>query len=137
MPTTATMSQVTLHRRGHFFYVLVLNGQAVHPFFLVPFATGNATIAGHGKRKSAPATISACHVFPTPKPSCPAFANRSNGRQDRFQANAAGGTPETASHARMTMAVRDFRHGGRKAGLSLFCPLHRLFPLFPCRNVLP
>ena len=61
--------------------------------------------AGHGKRESAPATIPGCHVFPVLKPSCPAFANRSNGRQDRFQTNAAGGTPVTASHARMTMTV--------------------------------
>ena len=32
--------------------------------------------AGHGKRESAPATISGCHVFPVLKPSCHAFANR-------------------------------------------------------------
>ena len=61
--------------------------------------------AGHGKRESAPATIPGCHVFPVLKPSCPAVANRSNGRQDRFQTNAAGETPTTASHARMTMTV--------------------------------
>lgn len=30
--------------------------------------------AGHGKRESAPATISGCHVFPVLKPSCHAFA---------------------------------------------------------------
>ena len=61
--------------------------------------------AGHGKRESAPATIPGCHVFPAPKPPCPAFARRGNGRQDRFKANAAGGTPATASHARMTMTA--------------------------------
>ena len=61
--------------------------------------------AGHGKRESAPATIPGCHVFPVLKPSCPAFANRDNGRQGRFQTNATEGTPATASHARMTMTV--------------------------------
>ena len=30
--------------------------------------------AGHGKRESAPATISDYHVFPVLKPSCHAFA---------------------------------------------------------------
>lgn len=61
--------------------------------------------AGHDKRESAPATIPVCHVFPVPKPPCPAFARRGNGRQDRLEANAAGGTPATASHASMTMTV--------------------------------
>lgn len=61
--------------------------------------------AGHGKRESAPATIPGCHVWPVFQPSCPAVANRSNGRQDHFQTDAAGGTPATASHARMTMTV--------------------------------
>ena len=49
--------------------------------------------AGHGKRESAPATIPGCHVWPVFQPSCPAVANRSNGRQDHFQTDAAGGTP--------------------------------------------
>ena len=61
--------------------------------------------AGHDKRESAPATIPVCYVFPAPKPPYPAFTRRGNGRQDRLEANAAGGTPATASHARMTMTV--------------------------------
>ena len=61
--------------------------------------------AGHDKRESAPATIPVCYVFPAPKPPCPAFARRGNGRQDRLEANAAGGTPAPASHARMTMTA--------------------------------
>ena len=61
--------------------------------------------AGHGKRESAPATIPVCHVFPALKPTCPAFARRGNGRQDRLEANAAGGTPAPVSHARMTMTA--------------------------------
>ena len=61
--------------------------------------------AGHDKRESAPATIPVCYVFPALKPPCPAFARRGNGRQDRLEANAAGGTPAPASHARMTMTV--------------------------------
>jgi len=100
--------------------------------------------AGHGKRESAPATIPGCHVWPVFQPSCPAVANRSNGRQDHFQTDAAGGTPATASHARMTMTVTDFRHGGRKARLSLVscaalsiflwrvAPFH-ILPPFPFR----
>ncbi|WP_238163675.1 hypothetical protein [Phocaeicola vulgatus] len=47
--------------------------------------------AGHDGRESAPATIPVCYVFPAPKPPCPAFARRGNGRQDRLEANAAGG----------------------------------------------
>ena len=75
-------------------------------FFSFPFGSRKTPPdAGHGKRESAPATIPGCHVFPVLKPSCPAFANRGNGGQDRFQTNAAGGTPATASHARMTMTV--------------------------------
>ena len=61
--------------------------------------------AGHDGRESAPATIPVCYVFPAPKPPYPAFTRRGNGRQDRLEANAAGGTPATASHARMTMTV--------------------------------
>ena len=40
--------------------------------------------AGHGKRESAPATIPGCHVWPVFQPSCPAVANRSNGRARPF-----------------------------------------------------
>ena len=61
--------------------------------------------AGHGKLESAPATIPGCYVYPATKPSCPAFAGQGNGGQDRLMTNAAGGTPATASHARMTMTA--------------------------------
>ena len=90
--------------------------------------------AGHDKRESAPATIPVCHVFPAPKPPCPAFTRRGNGRQDRLEANAAGGTPATASHARMTMTA---------TGLPSRFPLPVVppFPLSPWRvapsHVLP
>ena len=90
--------------------------------------------AGHGKRESAPATIPGCHVFPVLKPSCPAFANRSNGRQDRFQTNAAGGTPVTASHARMTMTVAGLPSRRQERGafpLSVAPPIRFLWRIAP------
>lgn len=74
--------------------------------------------AGHGKRESAPATIPGCHVWPVFQPSCPAVANRSNGRQDHFQTDAAGGTPATASHARMTMTVAGLPSRRQESGVS-------------------
>ena len=61
--------------------------------------------AGHGKRESAPATIPGCHVWPVFQPSCPAVANRSNGRQDHFQTDAAGGTPATAGKRGFPLSV--------------------------------
>ena len=74
--------------------------------FSFPLSAGNAAgMQDTAKRESAPATIPGCHVWPVFQPSCPAVANRSNGRQDHFQTDAAGGTPATASHARMTMTV--------------------------------
>ena len=113
--------------------------------------------AGHDKRESAPATIPVCHVFPAPKPPCPAFTRRGNGRQDRLEANAAGGTPATASHARMTMTATGLPSRRQESRASP-CPLHRPFhfprgalrhpthfllflsasprvwPMFPCRH---
>lgn len=103
--------------------------------------------AGHGKRESAPATIPGCHVWPVFQPSCPAVANRSNGRQDHFQTDAAGGTPATASHARMTMTVTGLPSRRQEseafpfslvscAALSIFlwrvAPFH-ILPPFPFR----
>ena len=102
------MSQVTLpSSRTLLLYACAeRRGPSYHfSFFRFHWQPEMPPDAGHGKRESAPATIPGCHVFPVLKPSCPAFANRSNGRQDRFQTNAAGGTPVTASHARMTMTV--------------------------------
>ena len=82
--------------------------------------------AGHDKRESAPATIPVCHVFPALKPTCPAFARRGNGRQDRLEANAAGGTPAPASHARMTMTATGLPSRRQKSRASP-CPLRRPF----------
>ena len=113
--------------------------------------------AGHGKRESAPATIPGCHVWPVFQPSCPAVANRSNGRQDHFQTDAAGGTPATASHARMTMTVAGLPSRRQERGafpLSVAPPfrfscgalrhtlrfppfpfrLSKCMPMFPCRH---
>ena len=114
--------------------MLVLNGgnRLVHFF---PSSFGQPEMppdAGHGKRESAPATIPVCYVFPAPKPPCPAFARRGNGRQDRLGANAAGGTPATASHARMTMTVTGLpsrRQESRASPLPVAPP----FLLFPWR----
>ena len=113
--------------------------------------------AGHGKRESAPATIPGCHVWPVFQPSCPAVANRSNGRQDHFQTDAAGGTPATASHARMTMTVAGLLSRRQESGafplsvappfelprgalrhplcFPLFLPASPAsMPIFPCRH---
>ena len=113
--------------------MLVLNGGdrlIIFPFFRFHWQPEMPPDAGHGKRESAPATISVRHVFPVLKPSCPAFANRSNGRQDRFQTNAAGGTPTTASHARMTMTVAGLPSRRQERGTS---PLSVAPPFrFPC-----
>lgn len=95
--------------------------------------------AGHGKHESAPATIPGCHVFPVFKPSCPAFANRGNGRQDRFQTNATGGTPATASHAHMTMTVTGLPSRRQESGAFPSCPLRRPFdfPVARCAILCP
>ena len=97
--------------------------------------------AGHGKRESAPATIPGCHVFPAPKPPCPAFARRGNGRQDRLEANAAGGTPATASHARMTMTATGLPSRRQESRVFPLVPVAPLFLLSPWRvapsHVLP
>ena len=113
--------------------------------------------AGHGKGESAPATISGRYILPVLKPSCPAFANRGNDKQGRFQTNVAGGTPATASHARMTMTATGLP-SRRKESRASPCPLRRPFhfprgalrhptyfllflsaspsvwPMFPCRH---
>ena len=56
----------------------------------------------------------------------PAVANRSNGRQDHFQTDAAGGTPATASHARMTMTVTGLP-SRRQESEAFPCQLRRPF----------
>ena len=113
--------------------MLVLNGgnRPVHLFFSSSFWQAETPPdAGNGKRESAPATISACHVFPVPKPSCHTFVRRDNGRQDRLEANAAGGTPLTASHARMTMTAKGLPSWRQESMASPFsvAPPFTLFP---------
>ena len=125
-------------------------------FFTFRFTAEMPPDAGHGKRESAPATVSGC-LFPVLKPSCRAFAWRGNGRQDRLKTSAAGRTPASASHARMTMTLAGLLSRGRKAGLSplsvappfepspwrvapfriypfSFPPLHVYVLMFPCRH---
>lgn len=89
--------------------------------------------AGHGKRESAPATISGCHVFPVLKPSCHAFAKP--GMADKTvwrHVPSAENLQPQAMHA-WQWRLQDFCHGGRKAGLSP-CPLRRPlnFPVARC-----
>lgn len=89
--------------------------------------------AGHGKRESAPATISGCHVFPVLKPSCHAFAKP--GMADKTvwkHVPSAENLQPQAMHA-WQWRLQDFCHGGRKAGLSP-CPLRRPlnFPVAHC-----
>ena len=101
------MSQVT--QPSSWALLLYACAERTSPFY--PFSFSRLLLAaemppdaGHGKRESAPATISGCHVFPVLKPSCHAFAK-----------------PGMACH------------GGRKAGLSP-CPLRRPlnFPVARC-----
>lgn len=89
--------------------------------------------AGHGKRESAPATISGCHVFPVLKPSCHAFAKP--GMADKTvwrHVPPAENLQPQAMHA-WQWRLQDFCHGGRKAGLSPY-PLRRPlnFPVARC-----
>lgn len=88
--------------------------------------------AGHGKGESAPATISGRYILPVLKPSCPAFANRGNDKQGRFQTNVAGGTPATASHARMTMTATGLPSRRQESIASPFS-VAPPFPLSPWR----
>jgi hypothetical protein len=64
------MSQVT--PPSSWALLLYACAERTSPFYLL--AAEMPPDAGHGKRESAPATISGCHVFPVLKPSCHAFA---------------------------------------------------------------
>ena len=115
----------------------MLNGRdrLIHYFFSSSFGQPEMPPdAGHDKRESAPATIPVCYVFPALKPPCPAFARRGNGRQDRLEANAAGGTPATASHARMTMTVAGVPSRWQESGASppARCAALSTFPVARC-----
>ena len=123
--------------------MLVLNGGdrlVIFSFFRLRCQPEMPPDAGHDGRESAPATITVCYVFPAPKPPCPAFARRGNGRQGRLEANAAGGTPATASHARMTMTATGLPSRRQESRVSP-CPLRRPFHFPPWRvapsHVLP
>ena len=119
--------------------MLVLNGGdrlVIFSFFRFRCQPEMPPDAGHDKRESAPATIPVCHVFPALKPTCPAFAKRGNGRQDRLEANAAGGTPATASHARMTMTATGLPSRRQESRASP-CPLRRPFHFPVARCAIP
>lgn len=102
------MSPVTLpSSRALLLYACAERSRPYLPilFFRLCLAAEMPPDAGHGKRESAPATISGCYVFLVLKQSWRAFARRGNGRQDRLKTSAAGRTPASASHARMTMTL--------------------------------
>ena len=154
------MSQVT--PPSPWAFLLYACAERTSPFY--PFSFSRLFLAaemppdaGHGKRESAPATISGCCVFPVLKPSCPTFAGPGNGRQDHLKTNAAGRTSASASHARMTMTLAGLlsrRHESVAFLFSVappFClsswriaPSHTLslflpaspagMPMFPCRH---
>ena len=112
--------------------------------------------AGHGKRESAPATISGCHVFPSSNRLAMLLPNRA--WQTRpFEDMCAGRKLATASHARMTMTVAGLLSRRQESGafpLSVAPPFelprgalrHPLYfplflsaspasmPMFPCRH---
>ena len=89
--------------------------------------------AGHGKRESAPATISGYHVFPCPQTVLPCFCQTGHGRQDRLKTCAVGRKLATASHARMTMTVAGLLSRRQESG-AFPCPLRRPlnFPVARC-----
>ena len=158
-PTTTTMSQVTPPSSWALLYMLVQNGQVrfIHFFSRLLLAAEMPPDAGHGKRESAPATISGYHVFPVLKPSCHAFCQTGHGRQDRLKTCAVGRKLATASHARMTMTVAGLLSRRQESGafplsvappfelprgalrhplcFPLFLPASPAsMPIFPCRH---
>lgn len=58
------------------------------------------------------------HAF---KPACLPFPHRATADNPVLRQYTTGGTPVTASHARMTMTVTGLPHGGRKANFPLIC----------------
>ena len=76
------MSQVT--QPSSWALLLYACAERTSPFY--PFSFSRLLLAaemppdaGHGKRESAPATISGCHVFPVLKPSCFCHGGRKAG----------------------------------------------------------
>lgn len=71
------------------------------------------------------AWICSCDHFrlqnPCRKTSLPSIADKATADNPVLRQCTTGGTPVTASHARMTMTVTGFPHGGRKANFPLIC----------------
>lgn len=122
-----------------------------HPYTSV---AENATSTGHAKRGSVLVTIFG-YKTPCRKTSLPSIADKATADNPVLRQCTTGGTPVTASHARMTMTVTGFPHGGRKANFPLSCStalnpstwrctpiplfpfpfrLSMRMPLFPCRH---
>lgn len=105
------------------------------------------------------AWICSCDHFrlqsPVSKTSLPSIADKATADNPVLRQCTTGGTPVTASHARMTMTVTGLPHGGRKANFPLSCStalnpstwrctpiplfpfpfrLSMRMPLFPCRH---
>ena len=114
----------------------------------------NATSTGHAKRGSVLVTIFGYNT-PCRKTSLPSIADKATADNPVLRQCTTGGTPVTASHARMTMTVTGLPHGGRKADFPLSCStalnpstwrctpiplfpfpfrLSMRMPLFPCRH---
>ena len=70
---------------GTSFICLCRTDKSVFSFSRLLLAAEMPPDAGHGKRESAPATISGCHVFPVLKPSCHAFAKPGMAANDRMK----------------------------------------------------
>lgn len=58
---------------------------------------------------------------PCRKTSLPSIADKATADNPVLRQCTTGGTPVTASHARMTMTVTGLPHGGRKANFPLIC----------------
>ena len=80
----------------------------------------NATSTGHAKRGSVLVTIFG-YKAPCRKTSLPSIADKATADNPVLRQCTTGGTPVTASHARMTMTVTGLPHGGRKANFPLIC----------------
>ncbi len=144
------------HRCGHFFlYACTKNGQnrSYSHYFIHIQVAENATSTGHAKRGSVLVTIFGYNA-PCRKTSLPSIADKATADNPVLRQCTTGGTPVTASHARMTMTVTGLPHGGRKANFPLSCStalnpstwrctsiplfpfpfrLSMRMPLFPCR----
>lgn len=111
------------HRCGHFFlYACTKNGQnrSYSHYFIHIQVAENATSTGHAKRGSVLVTIFGYNA-PCRKTSLPSIVDKATADNPVLRQCTTGGTPVTASHARMTMTVTGLPHGGRKANFPLIC----------------